>query len=148
MGDGKTKKVQMRGGVLLEAIFLLIPLILVLSLFLEIFRREVMSVLMIHSACLEVRAKVLGQSTSETEKQVRKFYIGALGNVLGNQVFNHIKQQFFYVSDPVQLSRLKLGTLTGGVSERFYRYPQWVRVSRKRDLKHHQEVTKRCLFPF
>lgn len=145
---GKISRLNPTGGILLEAVFTLLPLLLVFLLFMEVIRREVLSIVMVHAACFEVRAKVLGYSPDQIQTEVSAFHKKMLGEVVGAEVYRNSQQTYSYVKDWEMLSRLKLGYGRGGLSERFYRYPQWVSFPFKRKSKHHQEVTQRCLFPF
>jgi hypothetical protein len=141
-------KKNIRGAFLVEAVMLLIPFILMMFFLLEAFRREIFQVLLIHITCAEARALSLGESRKQIEWETQAFLNSALGSVLGEQIERQTQREFKRVIDPSELRWLKVGKLPGGVSERRLRYEQFISFELQGKRKHHQEIVKRCLFPF
>lgn len=127
---------------------LLIPVVLMLFLLLEAFRREVFQLLLIHITCSEVRALALGENKNIIENENRNFLMSALGSVLGEQIERESKRSLKRVTEPIELRWLKVGKFPGGLSERWLRYEQLLSFELRSQKKHHQEIIKRCLFPF
>ena len=141
-------KKNIRGVFIIEAVMLLIPHILMMFFLLEAFRREIFQVLLIHITCAEARALSLGESRKKIELETQRFLNSALGSGLGEQIELQSHREFKRVIDPSELRWLKVGNLPGGLSERWLRYEQFISFESQGKRKHHQEIIKRCLFPF
>ncbi|NBT57905.1 hypothetical protein EBT16_03880 [bacterium] len=137
-----------RGVFVVEAALLTIPFILMLFLLLESFRREVFNILLGHIVCAEVRGRALGESPDRIEHKAKDFLKSSLGEVLGKSTWKASRGTHFRATDLDKLSWLRVGKHPGGVSERILRYEQFISFENKNRKKHHQEIIKRCLFPF
>jgi len=141
-------KRNIRGSFLIEAVMLLMPFVLMMFFLLEAFRREIFQVLLIHITCTEARAKALGESGQEIDRETQSFLDLALGGVLGRQIDRESQREFRRIRDPKDLRWLNVGKLPGGLTERRLRYEQFISFEFRGQRKHHQEIIKRCLFPF
>jgi len=133
---------------LVEAVMLLVPFILLVFLLLEAFRREVFQVVLTHITCTEVRARALGERKEEIDLETQRFLTSALGSALGHDIKENSHKEFQRVTEPAELRWLQVGNRPGGLSEIWLRYEQFIGFDSKEKRKHHQEITKRCLFPF
>lgn len=137
-----------RGSLLVEMTFLMLPITIFFLFNLEVFRRSVFEVVLFRLSCEEVRDAVLGIPREKTNQKTKFFLQRALGEQLGIRVHRASNARLFRVETRAELNRLRLGTQFGGVAERYYRYAQFISFEFRNQKKHHQEIIKRCLFPF
>lgn len=145
----RTKVHFPKGGfVLIESVVVLIPVFLFFLMNLELIRRSLFEVVLLRVTCTEVRETVFGTPRNLRQKKIKEYLDRALGKQLAKSVYGRLEGHLFKIQTQTDLGRLKLGKRPGGVAERFYRYPQFIAFSYRNRLKHHQEIIKRCLFPF
>jgi len=137
-----------KGSLLLDGILTLFAFLLVHMLLFEVLRRGIFSLMMNHMVCKEVREHVLGENRNTIALSSVQFLENALGKQLTQEIARKAPARFYHLFDLESLRRFQLGSMGGGVVERFLRYPQFLRFKQQNSSqKHHQEIIARCLFP-
>ncbi len=119
------------GAVIVEAALVLFPLVLMLTLLVELHRRVFEEVLLHHVAFIAVRARVWG-SPAKAERSVAHFLDQVVGPKFGASYGRSLKVDFGY--GQTCFARV------------YRRFPLLLPFRRGAIRKHHFEVTRRCRF--
>lgn len=128
----------MKGSVLVETVFCILPFTLILFLCLELLRAGYLHVLVAQSAFIYTRDRALGLSEGESQREVFDF----LKNAMGRDNGERMRQLLDFESEAHGR------TVEGKVH---IRYPLFFRFEMENQdptyWRHHLEITKKCQFP-